>query len=152
MGSDVELPDLIDLEDIRARAEKRIAHFIPIRDEAQAEIDRAEAVLLKLRGKKPRRKAVTTKQVVENTYCQLLTALGTHCWAIDTLAAKSGFSHSTVSVYSAEAERRGDVTREKRGRGLKLRLTEQGMDLVTRCNDVPVDAGAQNGTDPLLVS
>lgn len=145
-GSDVELPVLVDLDQLKADARDVIAYHTVIRDGAQAEIDKAEKILAALSGKKTRgsRKPPASKAIVEKTYCQLLTVLGTHAYALDTLASQAGFSHSTVSTYTQAAEVRGHVTREKRGRKLKLRLTNDGMDYVTECDPKPNGNGDES--------
>lgn len=141
MGSDVELPVLADLDQLKGDARDVIAYHTVIRDEAQAEIDKAERILAALSGKKSRgsRKQPVSKPIVEKTYCQLLTTLGDHAYSIPTLAAKSGFSPSTVSTYTQDAEKRGHVTREKRGRSLKLRLTTAGLDYIPSCVEPSVE-------------
>jgi DNA-binding MarR family transcriptional regulator len=125
------LPELPDVADLIIAAETRLAHFARVRDEAQAEVDRAQAYLERLTGKSPA--SSSGHAVSEEAMAAVLASIGSHngC-SITTIAQDAGKGQSTVSRAIRVAEREGWVRTERRQRGrLRAWLTEAGMEKVT---------------------
>jgi predicted transcriptional regulator len=135
------LPDLPDLDALRAPAEKRLRHFTEIRNAAQAEIDAANAYLTRLRGDKPKPKpkprprrttASRRHAFSDQAYRQVITAVGNHGHAqIRTIASEAGFSKQHTAAILRAALERGHVVREARSHRYQYRITDAGTEFAT---------------------
>lgn len=125
------LPELPDIEAARQAARIRLEHFTRIRDEAQAEINKANAWL---NGIKPVHKTpARNKTITVAALKAVLTAIGNHDGAsAETVAKECGYSTSYTHQIAKHAEREGLITRTRRQRNrFVLRLTDAGTELVT---------------------
>ena len=136
--SDDFLPDLPDPEAILERAvstaEQRLQHFTTIRDQADAEIEAARAVIDRLTGQAPQRGVGAPKPVNPATMRSILESIARHpqgCYA-STVAADIGKGASTVLNAYRAAERDGLVKLESRRHGRKrATITDAGLEYLT---------------------
>jgi hypothetical protein len=124
-------PDLPDLDELKEAAVARRDHFAQIAKDAQAEVDKAEAILAALGGRR-KSKVKQPGRPTPATYKQVLTLLGEHSYAgMSTLTARSGFSESHVYRIMRLAVERGHAQAEMRGRKMRWTLTNDGQEFVT---------------------
>jgi hypothetical protein len=120
VGQDDSLPDL---EALLNRARARRSRFIQIRDDAQQEIDNADAYLARLEGKPLTRS--TRAAIAEDTYKAVLETLTRHQYAgVSTLA--NGVSRTHAGACMSQAVERGHATVERVGRKKRWRITDEG--------------------------
>lgn len=134
MDSPTTLPALPDIAKFLEDARKHRTYYMEVRDEAQAEINRAEEVIRSLTGGKRRQKQQRRGEVRHTSpeaYKAVLEALGEHKYAgVQTLRA-AGFSASTCYIAMREAGERGHVQIEKRGNKYKYILLDAGLEFLT---------------------
>jgi hypothetical protein len=119
IARDVGLPDL---EALLERARVHLRHQTLVRDNAQAEIDKAEVYIARLEGKPTR---TTRAAIKEDTYKAVLEMLTRHQYAgVSTLA--NGVSRTHAGACMSQAVERGHATVERVGRKKRWRITDEG--------------------------
>lgn len=133
----MDLPELPDIDELRAAATARVKYFTNERDAMQAELDQAQSILNALNGHGKRRRKRTGQTAqprpTDATYERILMALADHSYCgVNTLAQKSGFSASHCARTMKVGEERGHVLLEWHGRKLRYKISDEGMDFLTR--------------------
>jgi hypothetical protein len=124
-----DLPELPSFDDLRNAAKQRLDYFTRVRDEAQVEVDAAQAVLAAVNGFTTATPAEEIR-VSDRAYFQVLAELAKHSYAaVITLKNGTGLSQSQVNrcLRKGRTLRHVDVKLVRAGKH-QYRITDQGRE------------------------
>jgi predicted transcriptional regulator len=123
------LPDLASLE---LQAREAVEYWTGKVSHAQAELEKAEAILERLSGKPASSRSGANYKVKDEVLLRVLSALANGSPRKPTgIAGDAGCSVSHVNGALRELARRGYSVREKHHHGFRHQITDAGMEWLT---------------------